>query len=368
MFGNYKSDVSAVVLTSGEPTTRAAIDSLDRQTLIPDKVIVVRNVRPFHRALNDGATQVKCEFFVQVDADMVLDSCCIAKLRSGMRHATGIVVGQLRDPLIGRVVGIKLVRTSCFRQFRFKDSISPDTDFVEAIATRGWKTRYVGRPRWTGSDAWTTLGEHRPSYTPAYTYRKYLLEGRRYSYRRSLDGIRWHFARLEAGNHPSALIAQIALAQGIFLTTETDQLGLPCTGEESARLRAIEDFLSATRSGSEAGIRVAPLPDMPLAELFGFCVRTSNALFRAGDFRSFELLMSSLNNTHHQDVAWIAKVGLCQGLSPVQIETQSIKADYQVLSEFLLSGATERDPGANLRKRVRAALAQIKRRASQVSG
>jgi hypothetical protein len=369
MFGSHKNDVSAVVLTSGEPTTEAAIDSLNRQTLVPNKVIVVRNVRPFHQAFNTGAMQVESEFFVQVDADMVLDPCCIAKLRRGMGRATGLVVGQLRDPLIGRVVGIKLIRTSCFRHVPFRDSISPDTDFVEAIATQGWKTRYVGRPTRTRSeDAWVTLGEHRPDYTSAYAYRKYLLEGRRYSYRPSLDGIRWHFAKLEASDHPSALIAQIALAQGIFVVSEKDQLGLACTDEESIRFRAIEIFLRASPSTSDNGSRPAPLPDMPLGELFGFCVRTSNALFRVGDFRSFELLMSSLSDTRHQDVAWIAKVGLCQGLTTEQIETQRIKADYQVLSEFLSSGVAQHDRVMSLRRRVRGALAQIKRRASKASG
>lgn len=367
MFGSRQDDVSAVVLTSGESTTQAAIDSLDRQTLNPCEVIVVRNVTPFHRALNAGVAQVKSQFFVQVDADMVLDPRCIAQLRNSVRRATGIAVGQLRDPLIGRVVGIKLFRTSCFRVAPFRNSISPDTDFVEEIAARGWKTRYVGRPKWKGSESWTTFGEHRPQYTAAYTYRKYLLEGQRYRHRRSLDGLRWHFARLEASNHPSALIAQIALARGIFVGPEQDQLGLPCTDEESARFRAIEGFLGAARNASDAGVRGIPLLDMPLAELFNFYIRTSNALFRAGDFRAFELLMASLNNTRHKRAAWIAKVALCQGLSGEQIETESVEADYQVLSDFLLSGEAEHKRVVNLRQRLGTALAQFKRGASQAS-
>jgi hypothetical protein len=143
----HANEISAVVLTTGEPTTQAAIDSLHRQTAALADIIVVRDIAPFHKALNAGVTQVKTPFFVQVDADMVLDDHCIDALRSGMRRDVGIVVGHLRDPLIGQVVGVKLFRTACFQIGMFEDSISPDTDFVADIARPGWKTVYIGRVR-----------------------------------------------------------------------------------------------------------------------------------------------------------------------------------------------------------------------------
>jgi cellulose synthase/poly-beta-1,6-N-acetylglucosamine synthase-like glycosyltransferase len=124
-------DVSAVVLTVGEPSTAEAIESLHRQTVPLRDIIVVRDVTPFHKALNAGAARVKTRFFVQVDADMILDPRCVAALRSGMHRRAGIVVGRLRDALTQDVVGIKLFRTVCFESTVFRDSISPDTDFVE---------------------------------------------------------------------------------------------------------------------------------------------------------------------------------------------------------------------------------------------
>ena len=63
-------DVTAVVLTVGEPTTAEAIESLRRQTVPPRDIVVVRDVKPFHQALNADAAQVKTPFFLQVDADM----------------------------------------------------------------------------------------------------------------------------------------------------------------------------------------------------------------------------------------------------------------------------------------------------------
>jgi len=107
-------DVTAVVLTMGETTTRHAIDSLRRQIMRPREVIVVRGKAPFHKALNTGAAQVKTPFFVQVDADMILDPHCIAGLRGNMSRRTGIVVARLRDALMEQVVGVKLFRSKCF--------------------------------------------------------------------------------------------------------------------------------------------------------------------------------------------------------------------------------------------------------------
>src|SRR3954454_15548745 len=104
-------DVTAVVLPLGEATTERAIASLRTQTMPPAEVVVVEGVRPPYAALNRGASQVQTPFFVEVNADMVLDPTCFETLRSAVRTGLGIVVGQLRDPLVaGAVTGIKLFR------------------------------------------------------------------------------------------------------------------------------------------------------------------------------------------------------------------------------------------------------------------
>src|ERR1700693_1475156 len=121
------SGVTAVVLTTGEATTQQSMESLRGQSLSVDKTIVVRDVRPFHQALNAGAKQVTTPYFIQVDADMVLDRHCVATLRRAMKADVGMAVGLLRDALVRQVVGIKLFRTECFSNSEFRDYISPDT-------------------------------------------------------------------------------------------------------------------------------------------------------------------------------------------------------------------------------------------------
>ena len=219
------SDVTALVLSIGEDTTDRALESARRQLLPPGEIVVIRGVSPFYRALNEGASKVTTEFFVQIDSDMVLDENCFQDLRECMEDDVGMVMGHLRDPLMGRVGWIKMFRRNCFETVRYTDSISTDVVFVDSIARYGWKVVYALKPsRGTATELWHTFGEHRPAYTPHYTYSKYLVEGRRYRYRRALGALFWHFKILEKSDHPVAFIAQIALAHGLFIREDTDLL------------------------------------------------------------------------------------------------------------------------------------------------
>jgi hypothetical protein len=325
-----ESDVSALVLTVGEPTTERAMESIRRQTLAPREVIVIRDVRPFHQALNAGAARVRTSFFIQVDADMILDPTCVAMLRAEATEDAGIVVGRLRDELIGGVVGIKLFRTRCFEGVAFRNSISPDTDFGKDIAAAGWKTLYAGALPDSGAEVWTRFGHHRPSYTIEYTYKRYLLEGRRYRYRDRIGGIRWHFDRLELSRHPAALAAQIALARGIFIAAEDDLLGTLCIDRELEMIRGFLSTADNAVSASHSPIRHDASPE----ELFGAGYRIGGELFRERNLSTFQALMDDLP-TRKNDRNWILKVALCQGLFAQPPEQHHIDSDWQTLRAFL---------------------------------
>jgi asparagine synthase (glutamine-hydrolysing) len=326
------SEVSVVVLTTGERTTQAAIDSLHRQTRPLADIIVVRDVAPFHKAFNTGAAQVKTPFFVQLDADMVLDDHCVGALLQGMQRDVGIVVGHLRDPLMGQVVGVKLFRKACFEIAMFVDSISPDTDFVARIARAGWKTSYIGRLRTHGSDQWATYGAHNPDYSLPYTYRKYLLEGCRYCYRQAPEGIRWHFGELEASEHPSALAAQAGLAHGIFLNQITDLLAPQIPDSEFAE---IAPFLSGF-ANDEGESDSDASGEMSARECFHKYYRLGSELRRAGEFQTFHRTLRRLRNTRHDRIAWISKIALCKGLQTRQANDATINADFHTVCRFLL--------------------------------
>lgn len=325
------SDVSAVVLTLGEVTTDLAIASVQSQTFPVREIVTVQDVRPFYKALTAGVEKVSSPFFVQVDADMILDPVCLQQLRQAVRHNTGIVVGHLRDGLIGEVVGIKLFRKECFTAAAMPDSISPDTDFGRKLHASGWKTVELGGPRFGArGELSATMGEHRPSYTIPYTYAKFRLAGRRYRYRRSMPGIRWHFDRLENSSHTAALVAQIGLSQGIFLDDDRDLTGSSLMPEEFAPLEA---FLK--RAGGPASSHL----DIPLHgaanDIFRLCYERGRRLFLADDPSTFARVIASLR-TRTNDRAWVAKIGLCRGLVSATPNETSIDEDYRVLGTFLV--------------------------------
>lgn len=324
-----ESEVSAVVLSIGEPTTDRALASLQLQTAALRDIIIVRDVRPFHVALNAGVAQVRTRFFVQVDADMILDPSCVAMLRSEMTDDAGMVVGHLRDELIGDVVGIKLFRTRCFAGRGFRNSISPDTDFGRDIAAAEWKTVYAGDPSPRDSADWTMFGDHHPDYTIEYTYKKFLLEGSRYHYRDRIGGIRWHFDRLEKSRHPSSLVAQIALARGIFIAAEEDCLGTLRIDRELERLHRFLGASAAAASHNGDLSKDASLPDV-----FAFFYRAGQDLFRSAGFLSLERIVGDLL-TRKDDRSWIAKVALCRGLFEQTADEQELRADSITLRDFM---------------------------------
>ena len=218
------SSVSAVVLTIGEPTTDRAIESINRQSLPVSEIIVVRDEVPFHKALNQGAAQVRTPFFVQVDADMVLDPDCVESLLACAHDNVGEVAGFLRDPLLGRACCVKLYRTECFDQDALRNTVSPDTDFERELAARGFAMIYAIRPDHDEPDIRHTFGRHDPDYTIEYTFRKHLIEGRRYVYRKNFSSFKWHLGQLENQQSEVALAAQVAVTHGLFLEGREDQL------------------------------------------------------------------------------------------------------------------------------------------------
>ena len=321
------SDVSVVLLSLGEDTTQAAVESLPGQTMRPREIIVIEGVRPFYKALNTGASQVKTPFFVQVDADMVLDPRCIAELRNGVGRDTGVVFARLRDALTAQVVGVKLFRASCFEHAQFRDVVSPDTNFVDEIERLGWTTSEIGR-----LDSELDAGRHSVN-TDQITRlfmrtRSTSLEGIRYRYRQTVTGLLWRFTRLQLSVHPAAWIAQVGLAQGLFTEANSDLLGASAADLGFARL---ESFLHRKRSGDQFQLR---LPAAGLLPGSG-----SVPAMRWGmhwQLRSFRVCHGTGHACCHAGgvAELIDKVALCRGLLAGEIDVEAIDADYGVLSRF----------------------------------
>ena len=327
------SDVTAVVLTLGEETTARALRSVEEQSLAPAEIIVIADTVPFHAALNRGAARVKSAYFVQVDSDMVLDEHCFQLLRQCMVPGVGVAAGHLRDPLVGRACCVKMFRRECFDRVQFKDSISPDTDFIRDIAQHGWSLVYALRFDHDAKPLWHTFGEHDPGYTPEYTFVKYVMEGGRYRHRGDLGGLLWHLRQLRNSSHSAALLAQIALAHGVFSAEEKDLLG---SATASADLDFLLGFLTRVDTGDVRMPDVLPrLTSRPRDVLNKFCLLGID-LRKRGSTQELRYCMNVLADSGHK-LAWVAQVGLCHGLLSQSYHPERFDEDYQRLLR-LLSG------------------------------
>ena len=323
-------DVTAVVLTIGEETTQRAIDSLNSQTVLPNEIIVIKDIAPFHKALNLGTSKVKTEFFIQVDSDMILDKNCLEDFRKCMQENVGIVVGHLADDLVGRVVNPKMFRKKCFEKAQFRDSISPDTDFKKDILRFGWKTVYALSFKEKNKRLWHTFGVHKPIYSSSYTYSKYLLEGRRYRYRRDFPGFIWHFKQLQSSSHSVSLIAQIAMVHGIFLEEDRDLLK-PYSKDNDFSF--LENFLGSKDSYNIKGLDSLLFSAFKPKTAFRRFYELGIGLRKHNSFVALEYYLNRLSESH--DIfAWIAKVGLCQGLFSNNFDKAKFKKDYAALKEL----------------------------------
>jgi len=233
--------VSALVLTIGESSTSRAIEALQRQTRECDEIILVEDISPFHRAMNEGISRVRTDFFLQCDADMVPDPDCVEVLLENIAAHTGVVIAHLQDDLMGKIQAIKLFRTRSARALKFADHVSPDTNLITRMAEAGWKYDFARRktPKF-GHDV-DILGRHAPDYSPLYTFQKFRLEGARMAKRGVFQELMDSLDRFGKSDHQMAKIALIGLCRGIFDTREGDGLSRYLPDEDFQKLKNYMD-------------------------------------------------------------------------------------------------------------------------------
>jgi len=344
--------VSAVVLSVGEPYTKRAIDSLATQSVPVDEVIVIEHVSPFSRAINEGARRVRTPYFVQVDADMILDPTCVETLVAHMRPDTGIMVGELRDALLGQTVGVKLFRTACFQEGGVPDSLAQDTDFAARLHNRGWQTHYVrtGAPAARGPRP--TLGEHRPDYTAPYTYRKFLIEGARIRHRGAKHGLFWQMGVMDASPHPLAMLAQVAFAHGLLLTLERDEL------RPVPRDPTCDVLLALLASDTRRADIARDLPDLVreghLGDIFRRFAEAGRSLRRSVAGGTFRDVFNRLSGASQNPRAVVAKIAVSHGVLMDDTDMPRLQAHERALKDLVVLGlGTRATPWHHIRARGR---------------
>lgn len=321
-------DITAVVLSVGEKTTERAIKSVRNQSEKPGELLVIREITPYYRAMNHAVSLVKTDYFVVVDADMVLDKNCIEDLRKNMHLDVGIVIGALRDPLMGTENGIKMYNKKCFDKARFKNTVSPDTDFFDDIGKSGFSVKRISESE--DSDRFEeniqTFGDHLPDYDEVYTYRRYFLLGRRYHHRNDSLNLKKRFLRLAEVNHEYSIVAQIALGHGVFSNDSRDLLN-PSLYDANEDFRRLQNFLKSNNESSVDEIKLETNEPKNSEELFRFYYQLGIKFKALGSFEKFNEYMKKADEIHNAN-AWIAKIGLSEGIFSSSFNEVEVKQKF----------------------------------------
>jgi hypothetical protein len=251
------SDVSAILLTVGESTTAQARASLLAQTLPPVEIHEISNVAPFQVAFNAGVARVETPFFLQVDADMILDPDCLERLRTLMTDRLGVLIGGLRDPLQGTVQGVKLFRTAYCRSVAVPDTITCETDHLKGLSAHDLESRFLGRK--------TSFGSHRVDLDDAnYQFERFRLMGLKITRRPMWWNVGFRMTNLALSRqHPIAPTAAAALLFGLF---DTDpEPGAFC--QPYGQSQAYETWKQA-HAGCQKAAPYIPMPESDTSAFF----------------------------------------------------------------------------------------------------
>lgn len=136
-------DITFVLMTCGELTEDKCLQSI--QSFKNEiELIVIRNVFPQIKALNQMIESVQTEYFVALDADMILYPNAWDRISNAWRkhwrddkwHS---LLFPLWDTLTERkILALKVMRTSIMKQNLFHESATPDVEHYQRLTQQGY--------------------------------------------------------------------------------------------------------------------------------------------------------------------------------------------------------------------------------------
>jgi hypothetical protein len=168
-----KPTIGVIIVTCGEPQFEACWDSVNAQSLRPDRIDIVRDVYPMSAAFNEVLRLMSCDYSVKVDADMVLDPHALETLYNHINSSEDNVFGigyRLRDPYFGAVGHIKIYKSSVLRSRTVANESGYDRVLVKDLEKEGYLMDFSAE----------TLGLHLPNPTPEELFKRALGTARRF--------------------------------------------------------------------------------------------------------------------------------------------------------------------------------------------
>ena len=137
-------ELTLCLMTCGEKTESECLSAIKEWS---DKItfIEVRNVFPQIKALNQMIDQVETDFFIPLDADIVLKHNAYSRIRNAIHkwkydsdwHS---ILFPLWDTLTERkILALKILRTSIMKEIPFEESATPDVLHYRRLTDAGYK-------------------------------------------------------------------------------------------------------------------------------------------------------------------------------------------------------------------------------------
>jgi len=182
---DLRSEVTVFVLSVGEPTLLECLMALDRQET-KARIERIENVVPMDRALQVMLDRCETPYYVQCDADMILNPDAIRRLyRSIMAqpaHVYQLLIALADTHLEQDILGVRIVRHAIAKKYPFQPVQGCETDQMRLAAQDGYTT--VARI----GPGIGPAGVHKTSLVPREMYGRYRTLFRR---SRKGEGIEW---------------------------------------------------------------------------------------------------------------------------------------------------------------------------------
>lgn len=161
------------VITTDEPSFEECKQRLESQMDSTMCLKVISNTFPMWRAFQRMLDECETPFFIQVDADMLLEGHAISSLVSRIEAESSnvaIVTDWLWDLDVERpILGVKIYKHSICVNFPYEDSVSCEMTQLEGMKKHGYELKVSDLPKTKE----TCLGVHFPSQTPEMAFRRW---------------------------------------------------------------------------------------------------------------------------------------------------------------------------------------------------
>lgn len=183
---NLSDQLTVFLISSGEPdyeTAKRALLGQDCQFILKE----VKNVAPMNAAFQTMLDTCTTPYFIQVDADMVLEPWAIRRMyeetqRESIQHGVSLrpmnrvamLTFLLYDVhLCMNIYGVKIYRHEIMRRFPYQSSYSCEVDQVKRILAGGFFAIDLHEADALKPQTENTFGLHSPTWTPESIYRRY---------------------------------------------------------------------------------------------------------------------------------------------------------------------------------------------------